>query len=1692
MKTKAVCAALLALVGLTAAVRADFLIRQSPQQDWLPSVAYNADDHEYLVVWSEGMSYVGGSWINGVKAQRIGDDGSILGSPFVIFQYGVNPVVAYNATAREYLVGFNPGGGFVGQRVSRTGASIGDPTTLMNGVSDGRLLYNSITGQYLFVGAKLAENPVGSGYYDIQVSTCNISATGQQLTSPAVIVNRAHGYNPPEPAFGVAYAPVQSSETPYGRYLLAIGRGMVVYMLNSAGAIIDIVSDPDHPGTFQKELPFRAGPVTAGEFGVDVAYGEESGYGLTGPAFLVVWADQNNTSNGRSWNGVWGGFVNATTISYLTTDVIDDAFPISGQADHYAQSQYIETWKPKVCYNPSSKKFFVVWRETPNNNPLNSVFVNHIRGSYVFERIPANNVVISDITGTEDPQRPAVAASTTSEYSLVAWQDSRNLGSVNLDVYGSVQKVAEAVHPPPPPPAYPTVVTNTLDSGPGSLRQAILNANAHSGKDTITFDISGAGLHTIVPSTELPVITDPVIIDGYTQQGSSANTNALKDGDNAVHTIEIDGSAVTAAMQGGFGLQVHGGNSCIRGLVIRSFGNYAAMGGAAIELAVNGGDVVEGNCIQTDHVGLVEDGNGNGIRIVDVPNNVVGGSTPAARNVICARENGVFIGHEEATGNSVIGNYIGVNATGNGVLGSPFAGIYISQAPANTVGGAASGVGNVIGGCGERGQKMFSQGYCIIVQGDTAHGNVIAGNLLGTNADGSDTLTNSQGGILIGGSGNTIGGTDAGARNVIAGNHFAAIDVTAGDNVFQGNYIGVDGTGTKALPNGLGITIRFGNNNVVGGEAPGAGNVIAYSDGDGVSIANSSTGNRISGNSIYANGGLGINLRGGSEDLSGVTPNDVGDADTGPNNLQNFPLIGTLIGGGHLSVSGLLNSTADRTFTVEFFATPTVFPLRYGEGKTFLGSIQVVTDASGDAPFDLTIGAPMAAGQTITATATDAEGNTSEFGVPAALTLVEGAEVVTNTLDSGPGSFRQAILNSNAKDVRDTIIFSIPGTGVHTITPGTPLPVITGAVVIDGFTQPGSSVNTNGLEGPCNAVLTVVLDGSNAVDAESPPNGLVVSAGNSAVRGLVINSFAGNGITLRGKSGNSIEGNYIGTDNEGSASKPNRIGLEIDSSGSNYIGGTSTDSRNVIAGNLLAGILIDSPNSASNLVRGNYVGVRASGTAPLSTGGYGISILAGVSTMIGGSAPGAGNVISGAGQYSASSYAEGQGIFLGRNVEKTTVMGNIIGLNARGDDMLANAQVGIWVGGKGNFIGGISASARNVISGCKFSGIAIYGDSNFVRGNYIGTDIGGTTALGNGSDGVAIVGAKKNVVGGRTAGAANVISGNGGSGVYILGGGSGYDASHNRLEGNRIGTKADGATPLGNAGSGVLIKGQSARNAIGDSAGGAGNIIAFNGLDGVQLGDTTTLSNVPPDPAWNPILRNSIFGNGRLGINLVRRDDGIPGITYNDPGDTDLGPNYLQNYPLLSEVVGGSAILVHGSLSSVPNNRFRIELFATSAAYGAAGCQGQTYLGATSVQTDGVGDSWFSATFDVPVAAGRMITATATDTSGNTSEFSAPITVVVTDVQCTAGVPGRHVLLQNYPNPFNPTTYIRYGVQTGGHVEIAVFNVLGQQVSMLVDAEQCAGYHEIQFDGKDLASGVYFYRMRSGSFVETKRLLLMR
>src|SRR5262245_19314501 len=235
-------------------------------------------------------------------------------------------------------------------------------------------------------------------------------------------------------------------------------------------------------------------------------------------------------------------------------------------------------------------------------------------------------------------------------------------------------------------------VVNTNDSGGGSLRQAIIDANNSAGADTIAFNISGAGVHTITPLTTLPIITEAVTIDGYTQLGTSANT--LAGGDNAVIRIVINGAIVEAGQGLLNGLQIAASSCIVRGLDINTF--YTQ-----ILVSSGSGNIIAGNFLGTNVSGTTVPGSGNEGAIgvnVQSPNNTIGGTTPAARNLIGVRGNGIEIGGPGtgATGTLIQGNFIGTNHAGTAGLGVGNTGIHDNGVNSVTIGGVVSGARNVI------------------------------------------------------------------------------------------------------------------------------------------------------------------------------------------------------------------------------------------------------------------------------------------------------------------------------------------------------------------------------------------------------------------------------------------------------------------------------------------------------------------------------------------------------------------------------------------------------------------------------------------------------------------------------------------------------------------------------------------------------------------------------------------------------------------------------------------------------------------------------------------------------------------------------------------------------------------------------------------------------------------------------------
>lgn len=437
--------------------------------------------------------------------------------------------------------------------------------------------------------------------------------------------------------------------------------------------------------------------------------------------------------------------------------------------------------------------------------------------------------------------------------------------------------------------------------------------------------------------------------------------------------------------------------------------------------------------------------------------------------------------------------------------------------------------------------------------------------------------------------------------------------------------------------------------------------------------------------------------------------------------------------------------------------------------------------------------------------------------------------VVTNTLDSGPGSLRAALYYA-LDHPGTTITFNIPtsdpgfGGGVFTIRPTDNFPALLRGTTLDGSSQPGNS-NPSGPE--------IVLNGALCDPTYIYSDGLRLTGTNCVVQSLVINGFPGSGIVIDGTNatGNAVRGCYLNLNATGTAASTNRYdGLVISGGASgNVIGGTNATARNVISGGAFGGVIIRNPGTRSNTVAGNYIGVNAAGTAAVPNAQAGLLIYNGATfNVIGGTTAGAGNVISGNGY-------EGLGI-ADVGTSGNSVQGNLIGLNATGTAAISNTWQGLSIfnGASSNLIGGTSAAARNVISGNGQQGLALVDTNtsgNRIVGNFIGLNAAGTAAVPNRWSGVQLYGGPNHTtIGGVTAAERNVISGNSFQGVYL----SDPSTRNNSILGNYIGTTPDGSAPLPNGWTGVDLGG-AATNFIGGATPGAGNVISGNGNYGVTI-----------------------------------------------------------------------------------------------------------------------------------------------------------------------------------------------------------------------------------------------------------------
>jgi hypothetical protein len=437
-------------------------------------------------------------------------------------------------------------------------------------------------------------------------------------------------------------------------------------------------------------------------------------------------------------------------------------------------------------------------------------------------------------------------------------------------------------------------VINSNSSGPGSLAHAVDDANASTipGPHLIAFAIPGAGVHKIDLRNTGISLGYSITIDGYTQPGASPNT--LSVGDNAVILIQLDGGGPFA--QGFSGLHISGDDCVVRGLSFTGFSGPASSD-AAISLGASFG-VPEGgshrNRIEGNFIGLAPDGvtlsgNNYGISFGTLGyDNVIGGNTPAARNVIAGNRTGIF----SPNGVTIVGNYLGTDASG-----------------------LKQGYGN--------NTAIRSSFNGIIGTGEPGTGNVITGNRVGILVDGANAI-------------------------------------------IRGNLIGPRADGSPSFGSGTGVIVD-GSETAVGGLGPGEGNVIAFNDA-GVEVLSGST--AILSNLSYGNL-IDIDLAG-----DGPTANDSHDQDTGPNNLQNFPIVVSVSRNAtETTVTGGLNSIASTSFTLQFFANGP----RSAPGQKLLGTKTLTTNSVGDASFQYVFPVATSPDEFITATATDPNGNTSEF-----------------------------------------------------------------------------------------------------------------------------------------------------------------------------------------------------------------------------------------------------------------------------------------------------------------------------------------------------------------------------------------------------------------------------------------------------------------------------------------------------------------------------------------------------------------------------------------------------------------------------------------------------------------------------------------------------------------------------------------
>ncbi len=1169
-------------------------------------------------------------------------------------------------------------------------------------------------------------------------------------------------------------------------------------------------------------------------------------------------------------------------------------------------------------------------------------------------------------------------------------------------------------------PGFPDsfTVTSTADHGPGSLRQVIQNANDNPGPDEIAFDIQAAGPISIHLLSPLPALTDSVTIDGATQPGFAGTP-----------IIEIDGSQ---AGPGADSFTISSGTATIQDLVISGFS------GNGIHVLSAGSAQILDNYIGTDISGTVAFG--NKLFGVDIENTVDSSDdeeadvtpTSVVGNVISGNlGGGVFIHGIGAIDNTVESNRIGTQADGTHPLGNNGPGVRLDDdADSNLIGFASSEQGNIIAFNAGPGVEI-DQARANLVQANSIFANTGLGIDLGgdgvtpNDADDSDTGANDLQNFPVlthvssyGGrtyftgtltstpesfftldlyASSTQDASGFGQGQIYLGsttvttdsNGQAPFDFSLVGSVVPGSFVtatadsGNSGTSefSQAFQVPTSETLVFTVNTADDVDDP-APNPAHFSLREAIEAANSHPGQDT----------IQFNLASGKRTIAPLTPlPDITDPviidGTSQPGYAGLPLVqldGTQAGADGLHITG--GGSIIRGLVINRFEFDIALE---GQGGNRIEGNFLGTDITGTNALPNQDGA----GLFIHKSANNLIGGTTAASRNLIITAVlEGADSIGNRLEG----------NYIDTDITGTTLLST-GTNVDVRVSGINiLPEDTNGDIelldspsfttIGGLDQGAGNLIGNGIVifSGSNDQVQGNLIGTNSTGtallattrAGAVLGGVYVGATNSLIGGLTAaaRNIVPGGIVVGGQS-DRVQGNYLGTDVTGrfalevvgafAFAITNFAGVLLGGTG-NTIGGTDPGAGNLISGFLGSGVRLTGQN---DLLEGNLIGTDVTGSKPLANV-IGVSVdTSAFNNTIGGSEPGAGNLISGNSQ---------TGLVLA-GFGGDTVQGNLIGTDRTGTLPLGNSHTGapesagIIVGEARAVIGGIEAGQGNVISANNGSGILVQGTGPAgisILGNFIGTDVTGTHALGNRGDGINLSGSSNVFIGFGTDGAGNVISANAGNGISIASIGI-------TIQGNRIGTDVSGLMDFGNGGDGISIV-ESSYLAMNETIGGvdpgAGNVIAFNHLTGVSALFGT----------GNFIRGNDIFANGGLGI--IADVNGVLS-TYAEQRGVDLP----HNAPVLTSADFDSlGTLVTGTLTGTPFTAYDIDLFASDAADLSGFGEGQSYLQSISVLTDASGSASFTLRLDAPVAIGKWLTATATatDSGGNTSPFSQALPVV--------------------------------------------------------------------------------------------------